>query len=59
LDDILTAFGFIKKANEVGMIFDLIYSNYDEFLGDVNKVTCRENVIKFIEVLENYDPFFY
>ena len=56
MDDILRAFGFIKEANEVGMVFDLNYSNCDGFLGDVNKVTDRYDVINFIEVLENYDP---
>ncbi|KAB8038863.1 GNAT family N-acetyltransferase [Silvanigrella paludirubra] len=38
------------------MVFDLNYSNCDGFLGDVNKVTDRYDVINFIEVLENYDP---
>lgn len=39
------------------MMIDLNYSNYEECFGDVNKVTDRDNVINFIEVLESYDPF--
>ncbi|APJ02883.1 GNAT family N-acetyltransferase [Silvanigrella aquatica] len=56
----LIEMGFIKEANETGMCIELNQFNeniYESNLQSIFEVIDKEGILKFIDVLEAYDPF--